>query len=82
MIYKGLAQAQFIIDEIKKLTVFSKAAFYYALKKNQYYLIADEERCLQNFSSFKVKVVCSDKIIEIIDKIRAHGKSAAADEKR
>jgi len=53
--HEGLVQTQFIIDEIKKSTVFSKVAFYYALKKSQYYRIVDEERCLQDLSSFKVK---------------------------
>lgn len=66
--HEGLVQTQFIIDEIKKSTVFSKVAFYYALKKSQYYRIVDEERCLQDLSSFKVKVDGNDKTIEIIDK--------------
>ena len=66
--HEGLVQTQFIIDEIKKSTVFSKVAFYYALKKSQYYRIVDEERCLQDLSSFKVKVDVNDKTIEIIDK--------------
>lgn len=66
--HEGLTQAQFIIDEIKKSTVFSKAAFYYALKKNQFYRIADEEQCLKDLESFKVKVGTVEKSIEIIDR--------------
>ena len=66
--HEGLVQTQFIIDEIKKSTVFSKVAFYYALKKSQYYGTVDEERCLQDLSSFNVKVDGNDKTIEIIDK--------------
>lgn len=47
---------------------FSKVAFYYALKKNQYYRIANEDQCLKDLGSFKVKVGKADKSIEIIDR--------------
>lgn len=66
--HEGLVQARFIIDEIKTSTVFSKVAFYYALKKSQYYRIADEEQCLKDLSCFKVKVNGHNKTVEIIDK--------------
>lgn len=59
---------QFIINEIKKSTVFSKAAFYYALKRNQFYRIADEGQCLKDLERFKVKVGKAEKPIEIIDR--------------
>ncbi len=52
--HEGLAEADFIINQIANLTEFSKEAFQYALYRNHYYRIDDEAECLKDLSSFRV----------------------------
>lgn len=52
--HEGLGQVQFIIDEIRKLTCFSKEAFEYALYRNHYYSFADREKCLEDLQDFSI----------------------------
>ena len=52
--HEGLSQAQFIIDEIRKLTTFSTEAFEYALYRNHYYRLEDRENCLEDLQGFSV----------------------------
>lgn len=52
--HEGLGQAQFIIDEIGKLTEFSEEAFEYALYRSHYYRLADREKCLNDLENFLI----------------------------
>ena len=52
--HEGLSQAQFIIDEIRKLTTFSTEAFEFALYRNHYYRLEDREKCLEDLQVFSV----------------------------
>lgn len=52
--HEGLKQAEFIIDEIRNMTTFSEEAFQYALYRNHYYRIADEDICREALENFVV----------------------------
>jgi hypothetical protein len=52
--HEGLGQAQFIIDVIKNLTMFSVEAFNYALYRSHYYKIAEREQCLKDLLEFTI----------------------------
>ena len=53
--HEGLSKVQFIIDEIRRLTSFSKEAFEYALYRSHYYRLDDREKCLADLQEFSVE---------------------------
>lgn len=61
--HEGLRDAEFIIDNISKGTVFSEEAFKYALYRSHEYALADEDKCRSDLLNFKV----NGKKIEIVD---------------
>lgn len=52
--HEGLRDAEFIIEEIRNGTVFSEAAFQYALYRSHEYTMADEEKCRTELEDFKI----------------------------
>lgn len=52
--HEGLKQADFIIDEISRLCVFSEEAFQYALYRSHYYRLSDEEQCRRDLAGFLI----------------------------
>jgi hypothetical protein len=66
--HEGLLQVQFIIDQIRKSTVFSREALLYALYRSQYYRVEDEKTALSDLAGFSVKVDGVDRKVEIVDR--------------
>lgn len=60
--HEGLKQAQFIINQIAKATVFSEEAFHYALYRNHLYKISDADIVRNELKDF----IVDGKPIEII----------------
>lgn len=52
--HEGLKQAEFIIDQIRKLTVFSEKAFQFALYRNHYYRLEDAAQCKKDLGNFLI----------------------------
>lgn len=52
--HEGLKHAEFIIDEIRKLSVFSEDAFQYALYRSHYFRLKDAEHVKACLSAFRV----------------------------
>ncbi len=62
--HEGLKEVMWIIDDIRRTTMFSEEAFQYALYRSHYYRIVDRERALDDLSGFTI----DGKSIEITDK--------------
>lgn len=52
--HEGLEKAEFIINQISRLTEFSEEAFMYALCRNHQYCVSDERQCREDIERFSL----------------------------